>query len=105
MPHSTQNIQTDRSVRDARWHIEHERSEGGEYLVSHIIEWGSGHYDWSDNATYMLTKYITKAIEARLPADYAITGQLNDLDRITAVQARTTRKLLSGSLMKNLQTK
>ena len=53
--------------------------EGGEYLVSHIIEWGSGHYDWSDNATYMLTKYITKAIEARLPADYAITGQLNDL--------------------------
>lgn len=69
----------DRSVRDARWHIEHERSEGGEYLVSHIIEWGSGHYDWSDNATYMLTKYITKAIEARLPADYDITGQLNDL--------------------------
>lgn len=69
----------DRSVRDARWHIANERNAGGEYLVSHIIEWGSGHYDWSENATYMLTKYITKAIEARLPANYVETGTLNDL--------------------------
>lgn len=48
-------------------------------LVSHIIEWGSGHYDWSDNATDMMIKYIEKAVEYRLPDNYNETGKLNDL--------------------------
>lgn len=69
----------DRSVDDARYHITNKRAVSSDYLVSHIIEWGSGHYDWSENATYMLTKYITKAIDARVPANYSETGVLNDL--------------------------
>ena len=72
-------VDRDRSVRDARYHISDKRAKNTDYLVSHIIEWGSGHYDWSDNATYMLTKYIIKAIDARLPADYNTTHTLNDL--------------------------
>ncbi len=71
----------DRSVRDARYHIRTKRAVNTDYLVSHIIEWGSGHYDWSDNATYMLTKYITKAIDARLPEDYTKGSKLNDLTK------------------------
>ena len=69
----------DRSVRDARWHITNQRAQNTDMLVSHIIEWGSGHYDWSDNATDMMIKYIDKAIEYRLPDDYAETGRLSDL--------------------------
>ena len=69
----------DRSVRDARWHIANQRAENTDMLVSHIIEWGSGHYDWSDNATDMMIRYIEKAIEYRLPDNYAETGKLNDL--------------------------
>lgn len=56
----------DRSVCDARYHIDHQRAVDTNQLVSHIIEWGSGHYDWSNNASDMLTKYIEKAIEYRL---------------------------------------
>lgn len=67
----------DRSVRDARWLITNQRSDTN-MLVSHIIEWGSGHYDWSDNMTDMLIKYIKKAIEYRLPDNYDGTN-LNDL--------------------------
>ena len=72
----------DRSVCDARYHIEHQRAVDTNQLVSHIIEWGSGHYDWSNNASEMLTKYISKAIEYRLPDSF--TGgnseyTLNDL--------------------------
>ncbi len=69
----------DRSVRDARWHIANQRAENTDMLVSHIIEWGSGHYDWSDNAADMMIRYIEKAIEYRLPDNYAETGKLNDL--------------------------
>lgn len=69
----------DRSVVDARWHIENQRKADTNVLVSHIIEWGSGHYDWSDNATDMMVKYIHKAIEYRLPSNYEETGKLNDL--------------------------
>lgn len=56
----------DRSVCDARYHIEHQRAVSSDYLVSHIIEWGSGHYDWSNNATDIMIAYIEKAIEYRL---------------------------------------
>lgn len=56
----------DRSVCDARYHIDHQRAVSSDYLVSHIIEWGSGHYDWSNNATDILIAYIDKAIEYRL---------------------------------------
>ena len=69
----------DRSVRDARWHIANQRAKNTDMLVSHIIEWGSGHYDWSDNATDIMIKYIEKAIEYRLPDNYSETGKLNDL--------------------------
>lgn len=71
----------DRSVCDARYHIEHERVKNTDALVSHIIEWGSGHYDWSDNATDMMIKYIQKAIDYRLPSDYNETHRLNDLTK------------------------
>ncbi len=57
----------DRSVCDARYHIDHQRAIDTNQLVSHIIEWGSGHYDWSNNASEILTKYIVKAIDYRLP--------------------------------------
>lgn len=72
----------DRAVRDARWHIANQREKDTDMLVSHIIEWGSGHYDWSENATEMMIKYIQKAIDYRLPATF--TGgeaeyKLNDL--------------------------
>lgn len=60
----------DRSVRDARWHIANQRSKNTDMLVSHIIEWGSGHYDWSENATEILIKYIQKAIDYRLPDSF-----------------------------------
>ncbi|MGN0243631.1 MAG: hypothetical protein ACI4CT_06165 [Lachnospiraceae bacterium] len=73
------NTDRDRSVRDARWHISNQRSVNTNMLVSHVIEWGSGHYDWSDNATDMMISYIRKAIEYRLPENYAETGKLNDL--------------------------
>lgn len=56
----------DRSICDARYHIDHQRAADENQLVSHIIEWGSGHYDWSNNATDIMTKYIDKAIEYRL---------------------------------------
>ena len=56
----------DRSVCDARYHIDHQRAVDPDYLVSHIIEWGSGHYDWSNNATDIMIAYIEKAIEYRL---------------------------------------
>ncbi|MDO5396441.1 MAG: hypothetical protein Q4G33_00790 [bacterium] len=69
----------DRSVCDARYHISHQRAKNTDMLVSHIIEWGSGHYDWSDNATDMMIKYIQKAIEYRLPDNYNETHKLNDL--------------------------
>lgn len=69
----------DRSVVDARWHISNERAKNTNALVSHIIEWGSGHYDWSDNATDIMVKYIEKAIDYRVPADYSSTHKLNDL--------------------------
>lgn len=72
------NTDRDRSVRDARYHIANERSDPNN-LITHIIEWGSGHYDWSDNATYMMTEYIKAAIDARVPNDYATTHKLNDL--------------------------
>lgn len=68
----------DRSVRDARWHISNQRKDTN-HLVSHIIEWGSGHYDWSANATDMMINYISKAIDYRLPDNYNETGKLNDL--------------------------
>ncbi len=60
----------DRSVCDARYHIEHQRAVSENYLVSHIIEWGSGHYDWSNNASEMITEYIKKAIEYRVPDSF-----------------------------------
>ncbi len=69
----------DRSVVDARWHIANQRNADTNMLVSHIIEWGAGHYDWSDNATDMMIKYIEKAIDYRLPSDYNESGKLNDL--------------------------
>lgn len=56
----------DRSVCDARYHIDHQRAVDTNQLVSHIIEWGAGHYDWSNNATDIMIKYIDKAIEYRL---------------------------------------
>lgn len=56
----------DRSVCDARYHIDHQRAVDTDQLVSHIIEWGSGHYDWSNNATDIMIAYIEKAIEYRL---------------------------------------
>lgn len=73
------NTGRDRSIVDARWHITNQRSVNTNMLVSHIIEWGSGHYDWSDNATDMMIKYIRKAIDYRLPSNYSETGKLNDL--------------------------
>lgn len=71
-------VARDRSVQDARWHISNQRKNTN-MLVSHIIEWGSGHYDWSDNATDMMIRYIQKAIAYRLPDNYSETGKLNDL--------------------------
>ncbi len=59
----------DRSVCDARYHIDHQRAVSSDYLVSHIIEWGAGHYDWSNNATDIMIAYIEKAIEYRLNKD------------------------------------
>ncbi len=59
----------DRSIYDARYHIDNQRAIDTDQLVSHIIEWGSGHYDWSNNMTAMMIKYIQKAIEYRLNKD------------------------------------
>ncbi|MGN0244168.1 MAG: dockerin type I repeat-containing protein, partial [Lachnospiraceae bacterium] len=73
------NTDRDRSVRDARWHINNQRAKDTNMLVSHIIEWGSGHYDWSDNATDMMIAYIEKAITYRLPDNYSEIKKLNDL--------------------------
>ncbi|MBQ7574050.1 MAG: hypothetical protein IJT23_07290 [Clostridia bacterium] len=60
----------DRSVCDARYHIDRQRKVDTNQLVSHIIEWGSGHYDWSPGATAMMIKYIEKAIDCRLPSSF-----------------------------------
>ncbi len=80
--HST-GVDRDRSVRDARWHITNQRAANNNMLVSHIIEWGAGHYDWSENATDMMIAYIQKAIEYRLPSDFEGGGNSYTLTDLT----------------------
>lgn len=58
------------------------RRNNTRFLVSHAVEWGGGHFEWSTDCAKLIAMFIAKAAHYRLPVAVAKAGpsKLKDLD-------------------------
>jgi hypothetical protein len=54
--------------------VEKVRADGSDHLIGEFVDIGAGHFEWNPGAAKVISMFIRKAVQSRLPENAPLTG-------------------------------